>query len=216
MPISLDRNLIHIRVPNETEPGVSAEIVLDDSRPHGISYYLDKYPTAFNGTKKFCVVRNPWDRLAYFFDVIKNDSEMPDHDLLKNKTFAEFVEDLKTNRGEYKSNCWLPQTAWIWTQYGPIVNHILIEDPEYLQDPQFLTLSAQFKAVMDMDVPVEEIDREAALARRKNYYTEELVEVVGEMFKTDVQSFNYSYDSGVDDSDVNILESSDEELETPV
>jgi len=213
MPISLDKQLLFVRIPNEMDAYITEALELDDNRPHGIAYYLDKYPGSFTGTKKFCAVRNPWDRLAYFFKIVQNTPEYHDHGKLKDMTFEDFVKDLKDHRNYYENPCWHPQTAWIWSQYGPIVNHIFVEDPEYLETPQITGLADQFQAVMKMDLGIGDIDRDAALALRKELYTPELVEIVTEIYKNDINAFNYVYDAGLEDSDLNILDSSEAEAE---
>ena len=194
MPISIEKKLIFVRIPNESEARITDLLDLEDKQAHGISYYIDNYLKAFTGTSKVCVIRNPWDRFALFFELVKEDEEALDHKLLKDKTFAEFVEDFKANRGEYKNACWLPQTAWIWSEYGPIMNHIFVEDPEYLETPQFTDLAEQIKKFLNIEIDVPEIDREAALDRRERLYTKELVDTVSTFYKHDVQAFSYVYE----------------------
>ena len=194
MPISIDKGLIFVRVPNESEAKIAELLDLEDNSPHGVSYYLDNYQNAFSKTKKFCVVRNPWDRFALFYDLVREDENFIDHDLVKDKSFAEFVEDFENNRDSYKNPCWLPQTAWIWSDYGPIVNHIFVEDPECLETPQFTDLATQIKTFLKLDVELDDVDREAASKRREDYYTNELVEKVSKFFSHDIQMFNYLYE----------------------
>jgi len=194
MPISIEKKLIFVRIPNESDAAVNSILDLEDQSHHGVSYYLDNYQGAFSKTKKVCVIRNPWDRLAYFFEQVKQNPEALDHDKLVDSTFEEFVEDFENNRDSYQNVCWLPQTAWIWSDYGPIVNHIFVEDPEYLETPQLTTLETQFKMLLKMEVEIPEIDREAALERRKAYYTPELVERVSKLFSHEIQAFSYHYD----------------------
>lgn len=200
MPISIEKKLLFVRIPNETEAKITEILGLEDNDAHGVSYYLDNYQGAFSKTKKFCVIRSPWDRFALYFDLVKQNEDYIDHNLVKDKTFAEFVEDLEKNRESYKNPCWLPQSAWIWSDYGPIVNHIFVEDPEYLENPQFASLSTQIKMTLGLDLEVDEADREAALERRENYYTNELVEKVSKFYSHDIQVFSYLYEPISDDS----------------
>lgn len=218
MPISSDQSILHIRVPNETDADIADILKFNDNSPHGVSYYLDKYPGSFTGTKKFCIVRNTWDRFAYFFECVKESSDFHDHDLLKDLTFEEFVDDFAANRDKYKNPCWHPQTAWIWTAYGPIVNHIFVEDPEYLETPQVSPLSAQVELFLKLGAELPEIDREAALERRQKYYTsEEIINKVAKIFEHEIKAFSFTYESPLDDAEldgINMLEPSQEDLES--
>jgi hypothetical protein len=194
MPISLEKGLIFVRIPNESESRIADLLELEDNQPHGVSYYLDNFQGAFTKTKKFCVVRNPWDRFALFYDLVKENEDYIDHDLVKDKSFEEFVTDFEANRDSYKNPVWLPQTAWIWSDYGPIINHIFVEDPEFLENAQFTDLATQIKTFLKLEVEIDDVDREAALERRENYYTNELVERVSKLFSHDVQAFSYIYE----------------------
>lgn len=203
MPISLEQQLLFVRIPNETDSEILEQLpFLTDKGHHGVSYYLDNHQGAFSKTRKFCVVRNPWDRFTLFFEQVRDNEEYVDHELIKDKSFAEFVQDFTENRDSYRNPAWLPQTAWIWSEYGPIMNHIFLEDAEYLKNPQVTTINSQFKTVLDLEVEVPEIDRDAALERRKNYYTDpSLVEKVSEIFKNDIDVLGYVYDVDIDEVD---------------
>ena len=201
MPISKEKGLIHIRIPNESDAAVNSLLAdFEDQQPHGVSYYLDNYQSAFSKTKKFCVIRSPWDRVTYFFEQIKAHEDAPDHELIKDKSFEEFLEDFEKNRDSYKNICWLPQTAWIWSDYGPIVNHVFVEDPEYLENPQLTTLKTQFEMLLKLELEIPEIDREEALRRRKDYLSDDVVERIAKLYKHDVESFSYVYDPSDDDA----------------
>jgi len=219
MPISLDKQLIHVRIPNESDPTVAEAINLPDNEHHGVSYYLDKYSNSFTGTKKFCIVRNTWDRFTFFFELIKENAEFIDHDKLKDMSFEEFLTDFEANRNSYGNPCWHPQTAWFWTQYGPVINHIFVEDPEFLETPQVTPLADQINLFLKIEAEITEVDREAAARRREMYYTsQELVDRVTKLYEQEIKALSFVYESTADlefsESDLNILEANSEDLES--
>ena len=110
MPVSDKYKLIFIHIPKNAGTAITNTLDMYDIGHHGWQYYKSKYPQKWEQYKKISVTRNPWDRLVSCYEYAKMDESYwhskegkskagkhLDYDLLKDKSFEECLQILKTN-----------------------------------------------------------------------------------------------------------------------
>ena len=133
---------------------------------------------------KFAFVRNPWDRLvsAYF-----NLTETRRHKkIFKGRSFKQFIIDLPNEKSLRNYLHMRPQISWI-TYKGKIIMDFI---------GRYEKLQEDFNKVCDM---IEIDSYQLPLIRKSEhsdyhtYYNENMIEIVRNLYKADIEAFGYSY-----------------------
>lgn len=192
-----DRNSIFVHIPKTA--GNSVGKVLSSERffwighdlrdknyrfPSQISWFADLYSC--------CFVRNPWDRLVSSYHYLKNggncEQDLYDYHyyLGKFKDFDDFVKNWDDSF--YNQIHLKPQSDWIFNDKNEClfnfvgkfenlqadVNHILIQNNMI---PKYVTVS-----------------NISNHKKYTQYYTKKTKGLVAEIYKKDIENFNYSFD----------------------
>jgi hypothetical protein len=167
----------------ETEPNSQFRLLVDkqaDDDYVSFSAIQDLYP----GIRVIATITNPWRRIVNIYTVLKRLNE--DQELLDiikninfvNFTFESFLGQLKTDTGKWFTAA-TPQIEWIKG-----ANDLLyIVRDDYIEE-DFKVIQNYFKS--DMPITVE-------LTSYKEYYTEDTKKFVEELFKEDIERFDFKY-----------------------
>ena len=143
---------------------------------------------------KFTIVRNPWDRLvsAYFF--LKNggfnnrDREWFNQELGNVPNFDQFVKQ------------WLNRTnIWKWHHFRPQYHYVLDRRQKVSLD--FVDLVENIDA--DFTYIAGRVGTAGVLPRTNasrhgsyvNYYTQETIDIVTDVYREDIEIFGYNFDN---------------------
>lgn len=162
-----------------------------------IKQHKEVIPSNLNEYFKFCVVRNPWSRFvsnytyarclkSYYHSLSKNPH--PDFNVLKNITFEEalyaFYEHYKTtNKILYKHPGWKPQYKFICDENNNILIDKIFKYEKLNTDKDFIKL-----------VPSLPLFNKSEHLHYTKYYTNSnMIDIIKEIYKKDIELFNYSF-----------------------
>jgi hypothetical protein len=149
-----------------------------DEKHESFEYYKIKYPDEFNAFFKFTIVRNPFDRLVsrwlWRTNVVKNIGEMD---------FKDFI--LQTNYGQYSKKFKLSEFS---IQES-------IKKFDYIGRYENIDLTYNYLCeklnLSNVNIPhANKTNHE----RYQEYYTEESIQIVREMYKDDLELFGYDFE----------------------
>ncbi len=136
----------------------------------------------YESSFKFCIVRNPWDRLVSLYHYLEYDELMP---------FDEFCKEIRNIppvgpynvKGLSQAN---PQVDWIIDKEGEItVNYI----------GKFENLDQDIKKIFEIIGINEELGHFNKTNHKnyREYYNETTKNIVAEVYKKDIEVFNYEF-----------------------
>lgn len=195
-----DKNLIFLHIPK-----TGGTSIMKALRPYGLKgsghmqLSRELHVHKVDAAKRpdylvFCVSRNPWDLVVSNYSYIKmeksywhsldgstNYGKHPDYEFVKKLSFREFVYALKDKKIKSKYNT-LPQSYWA----NRPVDKVL----------RFEKLNEDFK-VLCKEVGLGEIElphlNKSPHKSYKDFYNNELIEVVGELYQKDIEKFSYRF-----------------------
>lgn len=187
--IDHERKIIQIHVPKSG--GLTIRYSLFNNKQS--DRYMHVYPKNPHYSKvindpnyyKFTFVRNPWDKLVsgYLFTLKKIKDPAFYKTIKKFKDFNEFV--LNVNKEQLLcSQRFAPQINWI-------------KDINYNFIGRFENLQEDFYKICD-DLQIERIElpyinNSVGRKNYKEYYTEEIKNIVADLYKEDIKYFNYKF-----------------------
>ena len=199
MPISVEKKLIFVHVPKNAGTAItnSVESKFRDQGHHTAIYYKNQYAKEWETFLKFAVIRNPWDRVVSNYEYARMpvsywhsaDESRPyaahfDYHTLKDVSFEECVNMLYKNRDSLRHQGWGTQKYWVCDTEGN-----LLIDKFFLHDK--LDDDLDFNRLIPDLEKVNQSNRKSS--NYKDYYTQDLIDKVGEIYKEDIKLFNLTY-----------------------
>lgn len=201
-PWNLEYSALFVHIPKTA--GTTIEelfgIEVRERGPHIPAYaYQWSSPTFFKNAFKFCVVRNPWDRLVSAFHFLKtpqypDDKIWSDRHLKGVETFADFLEALERPmfRNIVLSELHFhPQVDFVADSRG----RVLVDRVIYFEN-----LASGLRRVAERlqlaPPPEDKIGRLNASSHRdyRDYYDARGRELVAQMYARDIELFGYTFD----------------------
>ena len=167
----------------EMEPNAQFRLLIDkqaDDEIISFSAMQELYP----GIRVIATITNPWRRLVNIYEILKKLKENQEkQETTKNInfvdfTFESFLGQLETDIGKWFTIS-TPQIEWIKDANDLLC---IIRD-DYLEE-DFKVIQNYFKS--DKPISVE-------LTSYREYYTEETKKFVEDLFKEDIERFNFKY-----------------------
>jgi hypothetical protein len=193
-----DRQAIWIHVPKNAGTSLRTALGFDNAGHVPIARYAAQDSVAASNYFKFAIVRNPWDRLYSSFTYLRRhkkgasfpDAIYADRYLRSYDSFEKFVMslvDLQTRQRLLDYTHLLPQCYWLTLpgQARPYMDYI----------GRFENLSAAYAELSDRfaisaSLPAKNVGKEGAYL---DQYTDEMREIVGSVFRCDVETFGYAF-----------------------
>lgn len=146
---------------------------------------------AFNSYYSFAFVRNPFDKVVSEFFYLKK-TQNDNIGLLKNKNFKEFIKDLYNKfhlidtQPQYIINHYIPQYKFVMDKDNEIMVNFLGKFENFSQDIK------KIMKTLNINVPIIKLN--ATIHKHyTHYYDKETIKMVEEMYKKDLELFNYVY-----------------------
>ena len=196
MPISDKHKLIFIHIPKNAGTSITNHLDMYDVGHHNWSYYAINYPNKWREYKKISIIRNPWDRTVSCYEYAKMENSYwhssdgkskagkhPDYELLKDKTFVECLNILDSNSSVLRHHGWPNQCDYVVDRNSLMVDKII--------DIQNINEELSSLLEIPVDIPIVNMSRTKSY---KDYYsTKEMVDIVGEKYKVDIEYFNFKF-----------------------
>ncbi len=135
----------------------------------------------WQGAFKFAFVRNPWDRLVSFYFHKKSENSKVTRNY---ESFSDFVHRHPVRIG----------------RWGPLVDFICNEKKEIMIDfvGRYETLVTDFREIasrlgISSETELQHINKSNHECYRSYYYDDDLVNVVYDKYKDDIEVFDYDY-----------------------
>lgn len=139
----------------------------------------------FNSYYKFSVVRNPWEKSVSQFVYMSSRNDLRSFINMKNgATFMEYLELIS----KIDHVQWKPQVEFILDDNGELIVDDVFRLEEIKNNYDVLTskTGANFTSLQHVN--------KGRYNSFKDYLTEESVEIISEIYKYDIECFNYSYE----------------------
>ena len=152
-------------------------------------------PADFESYFKFCFVRNPWDRLVSAFHFLKNggisvmDRQWSQENLTKFKDFRTFVNEWVS----------ISKNKWSYIHFLPQYYFIFDNEKESSMDfiGDYESLKSDYTFVAKRLGIVSKLSHINSSSRKRdfrNYYDSNMIDIVGSMYKTDIELFEYEFE----------------------
>ena len=167
----------------EKESNAQFRLIIDDEADEDFLSY-SAIQDLYSGITTIAPISNPWRRLVSTYEVLKTLNENQEQqEALKNIdfkdfTFESFLKQLNADVGKWFTLS-TPQIEWIKDSDDLLC---IIRD-DYLEE-DFKVIQNYFES--DRTVSVE-------LISYREYYTEETKKFVEDLFKEDIERFNFKY-----------------------
>lgn len=192
MPISHKYKVIFIHIPKNAGTSIVEALEMDDEGHHKFDYYQNKYPNEWENYKKIAVIRNPLDRTVSNYEYSRLDESYwhsftnktpygphPDYNLLKNVDFAGCVNLLYEDRSLFKHHGWDSQYPYVINSKQEIIVDHLID---------YENINEELKNLFNIEL--KKINQ-SNHKEYKDYYNEDLLEKVHQIYKKDLKIFNF-------------------------
>lgn len=200
MPISHEHKLVFIHIPKNAGTAIT--------RNEKIKFQMEGHHKWFDHKNllgkqkweeyfKFSVVRNPWDRVLSNYKYSRmlksywhsTDGTTPypkhvDYDLCSTLSFEDCIRLLYKNPEKFKHMGWGPQHPYI---YNSLEKNIEVDQVFYHHDLD----STDFKKIIPNLGKINVSDGSDTFYI--NFYNDELINMVGEIYSDDIEIFNMNY-----------------------
>ena len=149
----------------------------------------ESYSDVWDDYLKFTFVRNPWDRLVSIYHYYKFGSESENQHLKKTipNSFKEFVNSFYNKENQWYDILIKSQKSWITDDDGELLVDYIARFEDY--NTEVKTIGNKVGIQINNIPHHKKSDR----GDYKEYYDKETIELVRNIFKEDIEYFNYEY-----------------------
>lgn len=174
--------------------GLGADAVFDTHAP--AQAYRDAYPDFFARAYRFAFVRNPWDRFASSFHFMKSGTDWPMQQAWARRhigdlDFAGFTRRVGRDplfRAQVMAERFFwPQSFWLGEEGAGLVPQLYRFEEI---DAEMAALCARFGIEAPAQTPHL---RKVNKADFRSLYDEEMVAIVGRLYRSDIARLGYSF-----------------------
>ncbi|MEO4045289.1 sulfotransferase family 2 domain-containing protein [Hoeflea sp. CAU 1731] len=189
--------IIFVHIPKTGGNSIAKAIFGTGGRGHySLAQYYRSNPTLFRRSFKFGITRNPWDRIVSSFHYLKqggmtkSDKEFGDT-FLANLNFGSFIVKLSDDN-EYLTK------VLRWIHFRPQIDFVQINNQttmDYLGKLESIdeALNA-ISEIVKRNVVIKKFNASNHEDYRKYYKESQLVDIVENIYKRDVQQFGYCFE----------------------
>ena len=197
-PVFDKKKIIFVHIPKNGGTSIAAYLSGDPTLTYAhwrlVDYYADS-PERAASYHKFCVVRNPWDRMVSAFYYLKN---QPKAVTRKSVVFAEsqvvpwsFTEFVRRLQKEHFLMSWLHfRPQWEYVVYNGVNGMDSVLRFEEL-DEDFCNLGDRL-GLWNGAPP--HLNGSRRKPRYHDYYDEKTKDIVAKLYADDIAAFGYSFD----------------------
>lgn len=197
MPISEKKKIIFIHIPKNAGTSIikSKDLEFSSVQHQTYKFYQKQYPNQWKNFLKAAIVRNPWDRFVscYNYALMEksywHSKEGPsifgqheDYKTLNKLNFKETVELFYKKKVKLTHPCWKPQHYWICDGEKIVIDKAF----KFEQIEKSISFNSIFGKIEKLNSSNNKINY-------KQYYDNETKEMINEIYKKDIEIFNYDF-----------------------
>lgn len=195
--LELKNEIVFIHIPKTAGNAVIKSLFGVKATGHDKAVKYAKFDEEkFNSFFKFCFVRNPWDRMVSAFHYLKqggisrNDIEFANEFMSGFENFEDFIYSLRNENTKKKILNWIhftPQYEFTCNSSGELIVDYcgryerLGDDYEYLKNK------------LGIEDNIIKVDNKSNHRAYWNYYNNEMIEIVREIYSKDIEMFGYKF-----------------------
>ena len=188
----IKKKILFIHIPKAGGTSIATALYGKASgHPYLYQYYLaNKHFT--KTFYKFCVVRNPYDRLVSAFSHISNGNSNPELKLLFKELNIKSFDDLIFNLNDkiiYKKIC--KKTAHFRSQYE-FIHHRNVCMDEIFKFEDFNSIEQSLNKQLNQKISIKKLNT-SKRTHYRDYYNDFSIKVVKKIYKKDLEMFNYEF-----------------------
>jgi len=199
MPISHKNKLIFIHIPKNAGTSITDSEGMNFSfKGHHLpSFYKSNFPNQWENYIKFCVIRNPWDRVVSNYEYARMPESHwhsvsgnsiygahPDYKNLIKLNFKETLQAFKEDNNFLKHQGWESQNKYIYNNEG-----LMLLD--YVFKLEDIELDLKFKKIIP-NLSVKNVSKKS-YKKYKDYYDNETKDIVSEIYAKDIELFKFKF-----------------------
>src|SRR5699024_2403391 len=192
-----ENKIIFVHIPKTAGNAITKSLYNKPAAGHDkLIKYKESNEEKYRSYFKFCIVRNPWDRMVSAYHYLKeggkggNDADFANTYLSSINDFKEFVYKLQNKKFKNKVLNWIhfvPQYAFVCDEKDNIEVDFYGKYEQLEQDFNLLKKSVGMtEANMIMD-------NKSSHNAYWDYYNMEMVEIVRDIYKKDIDIFDYEF-----------------------
>ncbi len=193
-----DKKCIFIHIPKCAGVSVTKSLFNAPGAGHKniLKYQMIFSEQEFNEYFKFAFVRNPWDRLvsAYFFlrsgGMYERDKQWYENNLSKYDSFDDFVKNWVNRKNIFKYIHFVPQYKFICDQNHAVKVDFIGCFENFQKDFDFIKKRLRVQANLECH-NTNKINK----SDYRKYYNEQTMQIVADVYREDIQLFNYNFDT---------------------
>jgi len=188
---SIDNKAIFIHIPRTAGSSIVKAGIKEVYGHVSYDWYKNRIPDEYDNYFKFAFVRNPWDRLVsiyFYLNQVQSplDRLWAEQNIKKYKTFEEFVLCWVNEINIRKYMHFIPQYSYLY-------NNSLQLEVDFVG--RFETLDKDYAIIankLGIKPVLPKVNSSNKLSYR-DYYTPELVTIVSDVYRQDIDLFEYKY-----------------------
>lgn len=188
----IDKKIIFIHIPKTGGTSVATSLV---GKPSGHPYLYEYYYANKTYTKeffKFCVVRNPFDRLVSGFFHIKHNYTNPIYKSTFNELKINTFDDLILCLEIKKTRLILVNNIIHFRSQHELINHKKVKMDKIYKYEEFDSIIEDLNKRLDENLTFEHLNSSPRKGY-KEYYNERAISICRKIYQKDLETFNYEF-----------------------
>ena len=191
-PQMIDKRILFVHIPKTGGSSVATALI---GKPSGHPYLFEFFNANPEYTReffKFCVVRNPYDRLvSAYAHIAKRECTPLFKEIFKQleiKTFEDLIKCLDNNK---KCRILTNYIVHFRTQ-NELIEHSKVKMDRIFKFEEFNSIEAELNTRLNENIKIKKLN--ASPRKEYNeYFNDHAIDVVSRIYKTDLEMFDYKF-----------------------
>lgn len=192
-PQMIDKKILFVHIPKTGGSSVATALIGNPSGHPYLFEFFNANPKYTREFFKFCVVRNPFDRLVstYAYILKKEDSPMRHKKILKQLNINSF-EDLIKSLDNKKDHRILTNYIVHFRSQSELIQHSQIKMDRIFKFEEFNNIETELNTLLNENIKIKKLNA-SPRKEYKEYFNDYAINVTSRIYKTDLEMFDYKF-----------------------